>query len=194
MRIDRAFAEAGWCETPSIYGLNPVGPRIGAAAARMRRLFLGNDPFLAEAAAEFAQDAACHLLGSIDAELHTPKYKLTNKHLKDALDFVNDNIDRPLSVDQVAKITGLSLFHFAHAFKSAVGQSTHQYIIDRRMTRARELLAESVLGLADIAYATGYSSQSHMTACFTKRLGLTPQQYRRELGRKRREMDQVASA
>ncbi|WP_218940253.1 helix-turn-helix domain-containing protein [Denitrobaculum tricleocarpae] len=63
----------------------------------------------------------------------------------------------------------------------ATGTTPHQYVIERRVARAREMLAQKDLSLAEIAYTCGFSSQQHMTNVFSKRLGVSPGKYRREI-------------
>ncbi|MEM7644316.1 MAG: helix-turn-helix transcriptional regulator, partial [Pseudomonadota bacterium] len=64
------------------------------------------------------------------------------------------------------------------AFKETTGQAPHQYLIDRRIARVKELLIAGEDGLVEIAYATGFSSQSHMTSTFRRRVGVAPGRWR----------------
>ena len=91
---------------------------------------------------------------------------------------IEAELDQDISLQPLADAAGLSMFHFAKAFKSALGLPPRQYVIERRLARARDLLSATALPLADIAYAVGFSSQSHMTAAFSARLGVTPAGYR----------------
>ena len=61
-----------------------------------------------------------------------------------------------------------------------MGSSPHQYVLDRRIARAREQLELGGDSLANIAYAFGFSSQAHMTSIFKKRIGVTPGRYRND--------------
>ncbi len=80
---------------------------------------------------------------------------------------------------ELSKVTGLSPHHFGDAFKAATGKSPHRYVIERRLSRARELLRETDRSISDIAYAVGFSSQSHFTANFRRVVGFTPNRFRR---------------
>ncbi len=80
----------------------------------------------------------------------------------------------------VATNAGLSPSRLSHGFAAATGQSPHQYVIERRMTRARERLETTDDTLVDIAFDCGFSSQSHMTDVFRQKLGVTPRRYRTE--------------
>ncbi|MEM7489544.1 MAG: AraC family transcriptional regulator [Pseudomonadota bacterium] len=81
-------------------------------------------------------------------------------------------------LDTVAGLLEMDPFAFARAFKETTGLAPHQYLIDRRISRVKDLLLRGQEGLADIAYITGFSSQSHMTATFKKRVGVAPGQWR----------------
>jgi len=91
---------------------------------------------------------------------------------------IDAHMETALDIPTLAALAGCSATHFARRFRAATGQ-TPQYVIDRRIERARELLAEGELPLSEIAYACGFASQSHMTDVFRQRVGLTPGRYRR---------------
>jgi AraC family transcriptional regulator len=84
-----------------------------------------------------------------------------------------------LSVGELARIAHLSPFHFSRAFKQATGMSPHRFIIERRIEQAKQRLARGTDSLAEIAYATGFSSQAHLSSMFRRITGITPKQYRR---------------
>ena len=99
------------------------------------------------------------------------------------LDYLENHLDDPGGMDVLARQLDMDVFRFVRAFKATTGEAPHQFLIGRRLTRAKELLAHGCETLADIAYATGFSSQSHMTATFTKHVGMPPGKYRREVRR-----------
>jgi AraC family transcriptional regulator len=72
----------------------------------------------------------------------------------------------------------MSTFHFAREFKRATGTTPHQHLIRFRVERAKALLAESQLPLAEVGLRTGFSHQSHFTRLFRRLTGTTPQSYR----------------
>ena len=72
----------------------------------------------------------------------------------------------------------LSTYHFVRAFKQATGETPHQYLLKSRVERAKQLLAETELPLAEISYLVGSNSQSHFTASFRRLARLTPKTYR----------------
>ncbi|MEM8788714.1 MAG: AraC family transcriptional regulator [Pseudomonadota bacterium] len=96
------------------------------------------------------------------------------------LEYIEDNLAEDVSLEQIAGIAEMSPFHFSRAFKVAMGETPHRYVLRRRVERCRALLERSQMTLAHIAYACGFSSQSHMTAVFRRETGVTPGRLRRE--------------
>lgn len=90
------------------------------------------------------------------------------------LSFVDQRLDRRLSIDDIASAAGLSTGRLSRLFRRALGCSPYQYVVQRRLEAARSRLLNSDDALADIAYDTGFSSQAHMTTAFRKLLGVTP--------------------
>ena len=90
------------------------------------------------------------------------------------LKYVDANLDSDLAVDTLAGLVGASPDQLSRAFKKAVGETPHNYVLQRRTDAARRLLRDDGMTLAQVAYATGFSSQSHMTTTFKKVLGTTP--------------------
>lgn len=96
-----------------------------------------------------------------------------------ALQYIADNLEAGVSTKELANLENLSVYHFSRMFKRSMGVTPYAYVINVRIARARKLLLETVLPISDIAYAVGFSSQSHMTTTMKKLLGHTPGQFRR---------------
>jgi AraC family transcriptional regulator len=77
----------------------------------------------------------------------------------------------------------VSPLYLARAFKTAVGQSPHQYVLRRRLERAKELLRNTDRPIVDVALSAGFSSQSHLSNWFLRDVGVSPAAYRRQGGR-----------
>jgi AraC family transcriptional regulator len=103
---------------------------------------------------------------------------LTRTQLQQAIDYIHTNLDRDLSIEQIARIINISPTYFASLFKRATGTSPHQYVIEQRVERAKLLLLKTDLAIADIALQVGFSSQSHLTQQFKRLTGVTPKQVR----------------
>jgi AraC-like DNA-binding protein len=94
-------------------------------------------------------------------------------------DHVDAHLSESIDLAELAAIAGLSLFHFARQFKLSTGMTPHYYLVSRRVQRAQQMLASTDLSLTDVALATGFSDQSHLTRHFRQVVGTTPGQFRR---------------
>jgi AraC family transcriptional regulator len=106
---------------------------------------------------------------------------LTPRRLRLAHELIEARLAERLTVQELASGLGLSAGFFSRAFKAAVGKAPHDYIVDRRVARARALLRSQELDLTAIALAAGFASHAHMTAVFRDRLGSTPSDIRRRM-------------
>ncbi|WP_051329892.1 helix-turn-helix domain-containing protein [Niveispirillum irakense] len=103
---------------------------------------------------------------------------LTSFQLRRVVLFIEQNLDADLSLNRLAAVTSLSPSHFARRFKGATAMAPHQYVLARRINGAKQLLLETEMKLAEIAIATGFSSQAHLTGMFGRTVGMTPGAYR----------------
>jgi transcriptional regulator GlxA family with amidase domain len=93
-------------------------------------------------------------------------------------EYVEIHLAESVDLAALAGIAGLSLYHFARAFKHSAGMTPHHYLVQERVDRAKEMLARTDLLLSEIALATGFSDQSHFARHFRQTLGVTPGQFR----------------
>ena len=100
-------------------------------------------------------------------------------------EFIEDNLDRPICLDDLANLANVSRFHLSRLFKQAVGVTAIGFVEQCRIRRAQALIADTDLPLADIALATGFADQSHFTRRFHRYVGCTPAVFAREQGRRR---------
>lgn len=94
------------------------------------------------------------------------------------VDYIEHQLETPISLGQLAGMCALSEFHFARMFRQSFGLPPHQFLLARRLARARSLLRYSGLPLGDIALLCGFSSASHFTHRFRQAIGATPGEYR----------------
>jgi AraC family transcriptional regulator len=92
--------------------------------------------------------------------------------------YIDTHLDQPLTVDRLAAVACLSPCHFSRTFKQVTGIRLHRYIMQRRVARAKILIAEDHETLAVIARMAGFADQSHLTAVFHQITGITPGMYR----------------
>jgi AraC family transcriptional regulator len=96
-------------------------------------------------------------------------------------ELIEANLEGDLSLKALARESGYSRAHFARLFHAATGMTAHSYVLERRILRARQLLAQPDLSLTDIAASSGFATQSHLTFAFRKTFGITPNEFRRKL-------------
>lgn len=96
------------------------------------------------------------------------------------LDYIEAHLGERTCIADLAALLDMRDYEFSRAFKTSTNVAPYQFVIDRRIERARDLLSTSDDPLADVAYTCGFASQSHMTDVFRARLGVTPGRYRRE--------------
>jgi AraC family transcriptional regulator len=111
-----------------------------------------------------------------------PTAALAPVRLRRVRDLVEERLEQPLTLDEMAAAAGLSRAHFARCFRAATGTTPYGYVRDRRVARARELLGRQGHSIAEIAAMTGFHSQSHLGRVFRGATGMTPGEYRRRLG------------
>jgi AraC family transcriptional regulator len=94
------------------------------------------------------------------------------------VEYIDSHLDQAISLGQLAALCALSEYHFARMFRESFGLPPHQYVLARRLNRARELLRSTSQPLGEIALACGFASASHFTNRFRQSLGGTPGEYR----------------
>ena len=95
------------------------------------------------------------------------------------LEYIEQHLGEDLSLEAMAAEVDLSPLYLVRAFRSTVGQSPHQYVVARRVELARRMLCDTETPIAQIALATGFSSQSHLSNWFRRIVGVSPAAYRR---------------
>lgn len=103
---------------------------------------------------------------------------LTAPALRRVTAFVEAQLAEPVTVPALAAIAGLSPFHFIAAFERSTGQTPHQYLLSRRLARARALLSGTDLSVAMVAAECGLASHAHLCALFAERYGCPPGTWR----------------
>lgn len=128
------------------------------------------------------QVIAAHLIGTYSSSVHQVESDppLDASTITKVMDYMRAHLEDDISLEDLAAQTSMSLFSFARAFKASTGVSPHQMLLAERVARTSDLLRNSDMTLAEIAYAVGFSSQSHMTTTFAKQMGVTPGRYRKE--------------
>ncbi|HZS94226.1 MAG TPA: AraC family transcriptional regulator [Chloroflexota bacterium] len=104
------------------------------------------------------------------------------RRLHVARDYIAARYDRPISLEDIGRVAGLSANHLLRTFQALFGMTPHQYVIACRMERARALLARTDLPVTEICLAVGWTSLGTFSSQFRRRTGLSPRDYRRQFG------------
>jgi AraC family transcriptional regulator len=115
------------------------------------------------------------------AEVPSFRGGLCPARLRRVFEYIEANLDVNVRLDTLAHEVGVSAFHFSRLFRQSTGSSPHQYLLQRRLDRAKTLLRQPAISLAEISAATGFADQSHFTKVFRQFTGVTPSEYRRQL-------------
>jgi AraC family transcriptional regulator len=134
------------------------------------------------ASESLANVLAVHLIRHVLAPRRTERGRdgtLPRARLRAVVEYIEEHLGAGQTMEQLAAVARLSPFHFARQFKAATGLPPHQYVIARRVERAKELLqAGTALSLAEVAMHVGFSDQSHFSQHFKRLVGVTPGQFR----------------
>lgn len=95
------------------------------------------------------------------------------------LEFINDHLQDPIRLDEMADAVGLGVWTFSRKFSESFDCSPHTFVTGQRVERAKRMLCEGTLAIKEIAYLCGFSDQAHLTRVLRARLGTTPAQLRR---------------
>jgi AraC family transcriptional regulator len=181
----------------AVYGRAPAGqlnltaPRF-TRDVRIRRLAQSlsavdpNGGPLGQIYVESLGLAVATLLIAMDSPRAAPKRAsrhapLAKWRLNRVFEYIESNINKSISLSELAGVSLLSRMHFAAQFKSATGQTPHMYVLARKIARSQELLRDTRRSIGEIAVELDFSSNAHFTHVFKGLVGETPSQYRRRL-------------
>lgn len=102
-----------------------------------------------------------------------PKHKF-----RQVVDYIHEHLDLDLGLEELATVVQMSSHYFCQQFKQSTGMTPHQYVIRCRVERAKELLLQAELAIADIARSVGFVDPRHLTRHFKRLMGITPKTFR----------------
>jgi AraC family transcriptional regulator len=106
---------------------------------------------------------------------------LTARQVHIVVDYMDSHLADKMAISEFAALLNMTPFHFIRTFKQATGVPPHQFMIRRRIDRAKELLAERHTAIADVAAKSGFNSAAELTRAFRRIVGTTPSSYRRDV-------------
>lgn len=95
-------------------------------------------------------------------------------HLIHVINYIEDNLSTPISLDILSEKAGVSKYHFSRLFKDHIGMSPMKFLLSRRITRAKELLKREDTHISTVASSVGFNDLSSFTVQFKKFAGMTP--------------------
>ena len=115
-------------------------------------------------------------------DVHLGQGGMAPYRLRKAISLINQHLSNEdegrVALRIVAREVGMSYFHFSRAFKQSMGMTATNYIVERRIEFAKELMNATDLPISEIALRSGFSSQSHFTTSFRRMSGVTPRAFR----------------
>ena len=137
------------------------------------------------AAESLANVLAVHLIRHVSATRQSARRRngtLPRAKLRAVVEYIEEHLDSGPTLEQMAAIARLSPNYFAWQFKRATGLPPHQYVLDRRVERAKQFLqAGSDISLAEVAAQAGFWDQSQFSHHFKRQIGVTPGQFRKRV-------------
>jgi AraC family transcriptional regulator len=104
--------------------------------------------------------------------------RIPDRRLRPVLAYIEENLARDVSLAELAAVAGLSVTHLKSLFRESAGLPAHQYLIRRRVERAKSLLGETELSISQVALETGFAHQSHLAHHMRRVLGVSPKALR----------------
>lgn len=166
-------------ELPDFPAARIDDPALAAELARLHRALAGNSPVIARETRWLVTLAAL-ITRYGAARLTLPTVGAEPRVVVLARAYLHDHLAEQVTLARLADQVGLSPFHLVRVFQRALGVPPHTYLESLRIQRAQQLIAAGE-PLAHVAYAVGYSSQSHFTTRFRRIIGVPPGRYRAAL-------------
>lgn len=131
-----------------------------------------------------ATAAIAHLLkhhSTVSLASRSISHGLSSWQLKRIVEYIDANLERKLSLKELAKVAEVGTTYFPQIFRQTTNSTPYQFVLSRRLEHSKKLLAERVLSIAEIALEVGFANQSHFTTAFRKVYGDTPASYRKAI-------------
>jgi AraC-like DNA-binding protein len=130
----------------------------------------------------YGQSLTTALTAALFTRGNSPAHRtdgLSRWQLRRTMEYLEAHLTQDISLEEMAKLAGLSQSQFARSFKISTGMPPYKWFLDARIKRAQELLLHSKESLASVAIQTGFADQSHFTKTFRRATGATPKDWQR---------------
>jgi AraC family transcriptional regulator len=181
------FEEAHKRPAPALITLTDPSMTVDATIAKLMHLVyewdLGGPPFVPSFLDGISLAIAARLI-QIDSlqggKANLSREALARFRLRRVMDYVSQNLHRPIYLAELANVAGLSRMRFASQFRVATGFTPHEYILRQKIGRAQDLLLTSPESIIGVALDLGFRSQTHFSTVFKKYVGGSPARWRSE--------------
>jgi ribose 5-phosphate isomerase B len=125
---------------------------------------------------------ACQLAEAFINASYAPReqaFGIPPRRLARVVDHIRKNLDQPLAVSVLSRLADMSQSHFSKLFKLSTGLAPHQFVLQERINRSKELLRQDNAKIVDVALGVGFENQAHFTTVFGNLVGMTPGEFQR---------------
>lgn len=160
---------------PDVFGISRSMVNLAEANKNYKAF-----PMLIEALEQSLHVALIHSVSEASGKIiKPPGVMLSPDRRRKALDFIEANLGRHITLANIASATAMSPYHFSRAFRATMGITPVRYVWARRVVMAKAMLRDKRIPIAEVAFACGFSDQSHFTTAFRIGTGATPGEYRK---------------
>lgn len=181
----RRVGEQIWDRSPASFSLQEKTFASDDKITAVYRQFLLDNDWRQQANQLLLSSASTLLLthliqnySNVQWRLPTVTGGLAPHLLRNLLAWIEEHLEQPLTLADLAAQASLSEYHFARMFRQSMNMAPHQYVMQRRMIKAQNLICHTQQPLTEIALACGFSSASHFSHRVKSATGLTPSQLR----------------
>jgi AraC family transcriptional regulator len=152
-------------------------------------------PFLNEFMAEYENHLPCHdklleacalrithaIIRCVHDFKHTMYESTQRMSIDKVIEFIHSHYDRKIDIHTMADVACLSPSHFSRLFRISTGKSPMTFLLDTRLDKSKKLLLAGDFTISETAYKSGFSSSSHFSNLFFRKLGQTPTEYKKTM-------------
>jgi len=121
-----------------------------------------------------------YLIRSVTVVKAAGQSKIRDYYIHEAIGFIENNFNKDITVEDIAKMLGLNRSYFGKIFKEVLGKSPQEFILSFRMAKAAELLCLTQMPVGDIGAAVGYENPLHFSRAFKNIYGISPRKWKSE--------------
>ena len=178
LKLDRSFSHAPSADkSHHLYETKIISDRLAIFYQEANTDYPGRDILLHD----LALIITTQLLKGISKPMVLQAHKQKYKDIVLAIDYMNQNYHKKISLKELALQVNYSQYHFIRLFQKETGKTTFQYLTDIRVEKAREFLSTTNLSITEICLQCGFQNSSHFANFFKVQTGMRPREYRQSL-------------